>query len=340
MLERIPTILSAQEILDKAFLRANKMEIQDPEKYHRIRKTQEIQMKAIAEITSDTLDFLHRSWPTLDDMDAYEREVIDVVAGVDRLRKELSSVHWAKDKIRDVYRQHRDRMLRLRTAEGILACKRSASGRIASILAEVDSSLTFMRETRDKIRLLPTVHRGYATIVVAGFPNVGKTSLLLKWTDAHAEVAAYAFTTKKANVGHFDVPGTRGQSTKVQVVDTPGLLDRPDEERNDVERQATAALRHAADAVLFMIDPTETSGFTLEQQENLLRQVEQDMVGIPMLVAESKSDLMPEGSGQGRINFSTLTGEGLEKLQAAIVEMLDQEEPDLDMDPLDKWTQA
>jgi hypothetical protein len=49
-------------------------------------------------------------------------------------------------------------------------------------------------------------------------------------------VQPYAFTTKSLFVGHMDHKYLRWQ-----VIDTPGLLDRPLEERNTIEMQARAA---------------------------------------------------------------------------------------------------
>lgn len=334
MLEKVPTILSAQEILDKAFLRANKLEVPDPDKYHRIRKTEERQMKTIMEICSEALLGYRSAFPTIDDMPPYEQEVLDILVGLPQLKKSLANVDWAQDAIRTIHRDIAAAMGRERTTLGIQAQKRRFSGRCASIVNQVDKDLAFLRHARDTVRLLPTVHPEYATVVIAGFPNVGKSSLLAAWTAAHPEVAPYAFTTKTANVGHFDVLGPDGP-TKVQVVDTPGLLDRQDNKRNAVERQAVAALRHTADGVLFLIDMSATSGYTIEEQEHLLAQVQREMLGIPLLVAETKVDLFR--SDTDRNKFSTITGEGLTELREAIVNMVQRREPEMEVDPLELW---
>lgn len=334
MLEKVPTILSAQEVLDKAFLKANKLEVPDPDKYHRIRKTEEQQMRAIMEITADTLLGYRQAFPTLDDLPEYEKEVLDILVGMDKLRKALGDIDWAQDTIRSVYREVAGAMGRERTTLGIQAQKRRFSGRCSSIVKKVDKDLAFLRQARDTVRLLPTVHPEYATVVIAGFPNVGKSSLLAAWTKAQPEVAPYAFTTKTANVGHFDVSGPDG-ATKVQVVDTPGLLDRPDSKRNAVERQAVAALRHAADGVLFLIDMSGTSGATVEEQEHLLAQVQREMLGIPLLVAETKCDLVRAPTD--RAKFSTYTGEGVQELRAKVVALVTRREPEMEVDPLELW---
>ncbi|MEA3143860.1 MAG: nucleolar GTP-binding protein [Thermoplasmata archaeon] len=335
MLENVPTILSAQEILDKAFLKANKLEVPDPDKYHRIRKTEEVQMKHIADTCIEMLGKYVDKFPTLERMSSYEQELLDIVVGLDGLKQALGQLSWTEQKIKEVYQQCARSMREMRNAVGIQAQKRRFSGRCSSLMNDCDKSLTFLRDARDRVRMLPTIHPEYPTVVIAGFPNVGKSSLLAAWTRADPEIAAYAFTTKAANVGHFPVKGAHGKDTFVQVVDTPGLLDRPASRRNAVEKQAVAALRHAADAVLFLIDMSETSGYTIAEQEHLLAQTEREMLGIPLVVAETKADLLK--STTDRLKISPLTGEGLKELQAAIKGVLPLEEPELERDPLELW---
>lgn len=51
-----------------------------------------------------------------------------------------------------------------------------------------------------------------------------------------------------------------------QVIDTPGILDHPLEERNTIEMQAITALAHLRGTVLFLVDLSESCGFPIEQQ--------------------------------------------------------------------------
>ncbi len=333
MLERVPTVLTGQEILDKAFQRANKIEIQDPDRYHRIRKTENARLNSIVDTVAETLLRFPEKFPNLDHLRDYEREVLDIIAGLPQLRKSLGSVRWAAGKVQEIGRKANEDWLRVRDVPGFKAIQKRTYGRISSLVYEVDPDLDFLRDVRDRAKVLPDVHPGYATIVIAGFPNVGKSSLLTKWTKAKPEINSYAFTTKRAEVGHFEI-GEGDQATKVQVVDTPGLLDRADEDRNDIERQAVAALRHAADVVLFLIDPSETSGYSLKEQEKLLEQTQSEMAGIPIVVAETKVDLWRSESD--RPKFSTHTGEGLEDLKQTLIELIPTEE-ELEEDPLDRW---
>jgi nucleolar GTP-binding protein len=75
------------------------------------------------------------------------------------------------------------------------------------------------------------------------------------------EVQPYAFTTKALYVGHTDYKYLRWQ-----VIDTPGILDHPLEDRNVIEMQAVTALAHLRAAVLYVMDLSEQCDHTLEDQ--------------------------------------------------------------------------
>lgn len=51
----------------------------------------------------------------------------------------------------------------------------------------------------------------FRTIILCGFPNVGKSSFINKVTRADVEVQPYAFTTKSLYVGHLDYRYLRWQ---------------------------------------------------------------------------------------------------------------------------------
>ena len=51
-----------------------------------------------------------------------------------------------------------------------------------------------------------------------------------------------------------------------QVVDTPGILDHPLEERNTIEMQAITALAHLRAAVLYIMDLSGQCGHSIEEQ--------------------------------------------------------------------------
>ena len=130
---------------------------------------------------------------------------------------------------------------------------------MASVVHQVGDDLLFLNEARNILRKLPHVSEDEFTVVVAGFPNVGKSSFIRLVSTAEPEIAAYPFTTKGIIVGHRDIGGRE----RIQFIDTPGLLERPAEERNPIERQAVSAIINTADLVIFILDAVSYTHLTL-----------------------------------------------------------------------------
>jgi nucleolar GTP-binding protein len=133
--------------------------------------------------------------------------------------------------------------------------------RMVTILKKLTGSLTYLEQVRQHLARLPSIDPSTRTIILTGYPNVGKSSFMNKVTKADVEVQPYAFTTKSIFVGHTDY-----KYLKWQVLDTPGILDHPLEDRNTIEMQSITALAHLRACVLFMIDLSEHCGYSIKQQ--------------------------------------------------------------------------
>lgn len=322
MYDHIPTILHSQELLDRALRRATKITKEDKVPMYRLRKTTLAQLESIRSLLVEPLQGYVKRFPNLSKISSYERELIDVLLGVDPLRQALGRIDGALAAIEAVMGEHIRACTRTRELPELQRLKRAAVGRAASILEDVEGALRYLNHARDILRAIPELTPGDPTIVVAGYPNVGKSSILARLTRARPEIAPYPFTTKSANIGHFSWPetGPEHRRKRFQVVDSPGLLDQPADQRNAIEKQAALALRYLADVIVYVLDPSEACGYDLATQERLLQSVQVEFRDVPLLVVENKSDLRRTRSD--RLKVSCETGAGLKDLRLRIVALV------------------
>jgi len=295
--ERLPTVPTADEILDRSFRRAAK---KMKEKLNKDRANEEF-VRAVRSAIHDRLVYIIRGFPEFDKLPQFYRELTDILFGIDRIKQSLGAVGWAAKHAGMV---GGELAFQARKSTDSLGVRKRAVARTASIVHQIDKDLRFLNEVRNVLRTLPHIDDTF-TVVIAGYPNVGKSSFIRRVSTATPEIASYPFTTKGIIVGHRDVGRER-----VQFVDTPGILDRPNEERNAIERQALSAVMNVADVVLFIIDPSEHCGYPIEVQRRLLDEVA-GLVSVPIVAVANKSDIVRSDRD---LTMSMETGEGVSEI--------------------------
>ncbi|MBS1194504.1 MAG: 50S ribosome-binding GTPase [Methanomicrobiales archaeon] len=310
-LEKIPTVPTADELLDRSFRRAaaRMREKRGSPKKRGSRKgsahANEEFIRAVGASLHDRLVRIISSFPEFDALPPFYRNLTEALCGIEKIRMSLGALGWAAKQSRRLGSQ----LGREARASGDSpAIRKRAVARLSSVVHQVDDDLRFLNIVRNQLRELPELSEEF-TVVVAGYPNVGKSSFIRLVSTAEPEVASYPFTTRGIFIGHRAIGRDR-----VQFVDTPGLLDRDPEERNPIERQALSALMHAAHVVLFILDPSEECGYPVESQRRLLDAVK-GMVEVPVIAAVNKADRRRE---EGFLNMSSTTGDGVDAVLEAV----------------------
>jgi len=289
---------------------------------------------------SEKLTLILQEFPKLEDIHPFYADLMNVLYDKDHYKLALGQINTARHLIDNVAK---DYVRLLKFGDSLYRCKqlkRAALGRMATIMRRQNQSLQYLEQVRQHLSRLPTIDPNTRTLIITGFPNVGKSSFINKITRADVEVQPYAFTTKSLYVGHTDYKYLRWQ-----VIDTPGILDHPLEDRNTIEMQAITALAHLRAAVLYFLDPSEQCGYTLESQKSLFDSIKPLFNNKPLLVVANKTDVLKRSELSSEkesvlaaiekeseleiMNMSTVTEDGVMDVKTKSCEILLQHRVDL-----------
>ena len=177
-----------------------------------------------------------------------------------------------------------------------------------------------------------------ADVGLVGFPNVGKSTLLSRVTNARPKIANYHFTTIIPNLGVVDMDGAKG----FVIADIPGLIEGASEGVG----LGHEFLRHIerTRVIIHMVDAAGTEGrdpiadiYAINKE---LEEYNMEIASRPTVIAANKIDAITdtennpidalkaefEPKGIRVFPISAVSGEGLKELLYYVSGPLDQTE--------------
>lgn len=215
----------------------------------------------------------------------FYRDLIKLRFSEEKLRKSLKRLLGSRRVLERLREEYLEKIDAIKNTEDGKMIRKQALGRLLSILERQKKQIQLSREIWKYAHKLPSVNFEEPIVVISGAPNVGKSSLINKLSNAKLSVASYPFTTKEIHLGHLQT-----RFSRIQFIDTPGLLDRPFKERNDIEMQAIYALKHLPHLIIFMLDPTFESYYEPEKQISIFKEVVGLFEDKPYLIVVNKID--------------------------------------------------
>ena len=175
-----------------------------------------------------------------------------------------------------------------------------------------------------------------ADVGLVGFPNVGKSTLLSRVTNARPKIANYHFTTIVPNLGVVDMDGAKG----FVIADIPGLIEGASEGVG----LGHEFLRHIerTKVIIHMVDAAGTEGrdpiadiYAINKE---LEAYNMEIASRPTVIAANKIDAAPDEAAEAvellKAEFepkgiqvfpiSAVSGQGLKELLYHVSGLLDQ----------------
>jgi nucleolar GTP-binding protein len=314
MFESIPFILSAENLIDRAFRKSKKKFIADKNSLYQQKKTIIAQTESFGTFLVNSLHEYVHGFPSIEQLPGFYQEILRIKIDINVLKKSLGAIKWAETTCQKILISQMKNLKKAKNINFLKEKQKEIFGRLSSVVLQISKNLDILVSTQYMIKKLPHL-QDIPTIVLCGYPNVGKSSLLRCLSRATPEIAQYPFTTKEIHVGHMQKK--EKFCLKIfQIIDTPGLLDKPIEKRNKIEQLAIAALTNLADVVIFILDPSEICGYSIEDQRKLYLYLRKKLDDVKMIVVKCKSDIYQIEDDD--LSISCITGEGINELRTLL----------------------
>ncbi|MBW6451160.1 MAG: 50S ribosome-binding GTPase [DPANN group archaeon] len=287
MIPKIPKVENYNVILNKAFRRAKQaadnVSAQDPVMKKRLKELIRLETSTMVVVTY--LKNIHDKVPRVNMLSPFYNELISLIVDKNQFKKSMAAIRWAFEFLEKFLLEYKKKIKGSRPQD-LMRLRTQFYGRLASVLKQIRRDMEYIEMCRIQFKVLPDI-RDMPTIVIAGLPNVGKSSILKAITGANPDIQKYPFTTRSIRIGNLE--------KTIQIIDTPGLLDRLMEKRNDIEMRSVLALKYLANKILFVFDVSETCGYPLNVQLKLYREINKTF-DLPFIICINKIDMASKES--------------------------------------------
>jgi len=270
-----------EELLSSAFKRAKN----NGNQFYDIKERNIVKLQTIYQYIDDKLEKIYND--IILPENKFYKELYKLLFTDINIKKLRERIKYIRKIIKQVYLKYKNDIKLTKDKKLIERYRREFYGRISSILRRNWIIFKYYNIYLNRRRKIPNI-KNLPTVVISGLPNVGKSTLLKNLTGSNVKIEPYPFTTKDLMIGYIKTP-----YFDIQVIDTPGILDRPIEEMNEIEKKSILALNYLANLIIYIFDLTETCGYSIKEQINLLNNIKK-IFNKEIILYFSKKDLFTE----------------------------------------------
>jgi len=371
-LRRLPVVKSPTELINKArkvaFKTTGDKKVKNAR--NRARKEGAETMDAITKALCVPLrDVVNGYKYELRNLHPFEKVVADLTVRARQkkdgltLQDVLNDIHEARKEVLLAGKDWTAKAKNAETAREAMETMNEGEERMYELFEDLAGGpVKLIIELQKALRTTPAVRLDTPAVVLVGAPNVGKSSIVRAISSATPEVNNYPFTTRGMTLGHVQVfwkddtttaaavipeanakgrfneealSGSYAFTQLCQVMDSPGMLVRPDSKRNEMEQLTLAAMQHLPTAVMYVMDLSGGAGdkcSSIEDQLQLRKDVRSRFPRRPWIDVVSKYDLgLVDGSrerlheildGSPYIELSIQDDIGVDDLRDEVMRML------------------
>ncbi|XP_059301725.1 uncharacterized protein LOC132053643 isoform X1 [Lycium ferocissimum] len=287
--QKLPMVMPSIDVLQSALRKAKRVSptkgIANAAKRERNKGAK--QLDTLMKELAVPLRTYKENFPNKKYLHPYERSLIELTLGDGNYEEVLRKLEALRKKVVSVGKEHASlcaKSLSKREAEERL---NEGLKRIEEIFDRDGKAVDELLNIAKTLRAMPVVDLETPTLCLVGAPNVGKSSLVRILSTGKPEICNYPFTTIGILMGHINL-----SYQNFQVTDTPGILRRCDEDRNNLEKLTLAVLTHLPTAVLYVHDLSGECGMSPLDQFVIYKEMRESYSSHIWLDVVSKCDLL------------------------------------------------
>ncbi|CAH1765030.1 14949_t:CDS:2 [Entrophospora sp. SA101] len=181
--KRIQPVPSANDFLDIVLSKTQRKTPTVIHKQYKITRIRQFYMRKVKftqESFEEKLKNMLEEFPKLDDIHPFYSDLMNVLYDKDHYKLALGQINTARHLIDQVAKEY-TRLLKF--GDSLYRCKqlkKAALGRMATIMKRQKDSLAYLEQVRQHLARLPSIDPNTRTLLICGYPNVGKSSFINK----------------------------------------------------------------------------------------------------------------------------------------------------------------
>jgi nucleolar GTP-binding protein len=313
---RLPNVSPAEQLIVSAVKRAGRVTATKGLKdAARERNKSAKQLDALTTGVCKPLKEYVKGFPAPERLHPFERALLELTLSDKKYRMTIEAVDSMRKGILGIGKGYASQVTKTTGIKDAEELREKGFAEVESYYRRHARYVDDLKSIAQLLRRLPVAELETPTVALVGAPNVGKSSLVRVLSSGTPEVCNYPFTTKGIKMGHFQIADQRHV-----VTDTPGLINRAADERNQIELLTIATLEHLPTCVIFVTDLSGLSGTSVKDQLELREELYNQFAGRrPWIDVFSKAALVPVLGGETDPDMASLwLEEELEEAKSAM----------------------
>jgi nucleolar GTP-binding protein len=313
---RLPNVSPAEQLIVSAVKRAGRVTATKGLKdAARERNKSAKQLDALTTGVCKPLKEYVKGFPAPERLHPFERALLELTLSDKKYRMTIEAVDSMRKGILGIGKGYASQVTKTTGIKDAEEMREKGFAEVESYYRRHARYVDDLKSIAQLLRRLPVAELETPTVALVGAPNVGKSSLVRVLSSGTPEVCNYPFTTKGIKMGHFQIADQRHV-----VTDTPGLINRAADERNQIELLTIATLEHLPTCVIFVTDLSGLSGTSVKDQLELREELYNQFAGRrPWIDVFSKAALVPVLGGETDPDMASLwLEEELEEAKSAM----------------------